>query len=264
MTQVIPEYDGCEWPIDSACFTERWETLTPEVQQRAVALASSTLRRLTGYRVGGCPVTVRPSPKRQTCWLPTQDGYHFSGQSFAPGVDAGGRWLNNCGTCRYDSGEVALPPPVGEVHEVRVDGDVLSAAAYRVDGNVLVWMGSGDAPWPVEQDMSLPLTEPDTFSVTYLNSYPVDSLGAQAAGSLAMEFALACSGSSKCRLPSGVTSIARAGVSMEIATGVFPDGRTGIREVDAYLDLWNPHRLSRPPTVYSPDLQRPRVVRRPL
>ena len=32
----------------------------PEVQDRAPGLASATLRRLTGYRVGGCPITVRP------------------------------------------------------------------------------------------------------------------------------------------------------------------------------------------------------------
>ena len=71
--------------------------------------------------------------------------------------------------------------------------------------------------------MTLADTEPDTFSVTYLNGYPVDGLGAYAAGVLAMEFAKACTGG-KCRLPAGVTSVARQGVSLQIATGAFPAG----------------------------------------
>ena len=51
---------GCPWPVDPACLGEKWDELDPEVQERATGLASATLRRLTGYRVGGCPVTVRP------------------------------------------------------------------------------------------------------------------------------------------------------------------------------------------------------------
>lgn len=48
------------WPIDLACSAEEWARYSESVQERAKALAVQTIRRLTGYRVGGCPVKVRP------------------------------------------------------------------------------------------------------------------------------------------------------------------------------------------------------------
>jgi hypothetical protein len=41
---------------------------------------------------------------------------------------------------------------------------------------------------------------------------------------------------------------------MEFSTGMFPDGMTGIREVDAYLTSINPNALRQPSRVWSPDL----------
>jgi hypothetical protein len=70
---------------------------------------------------------------------------------------------------------------------------------------------------------------------------------------LTCEFTKACSGG-KCRLPTAVTSIARQGVTMEVSSGMFPDGMTGIREVDAFLSSINPNALRIPPKVWSPDL----------
>jgi hypothetical protein len=35
---------------------------------------------------------------------------------------------------------------------------------------------------------------------------------------------------------------------------MFPDGMTGIREVDAYLTSINPNALRQPPRVWSPDM----------
>jgi hypothetical protein len=129
-----------------------------------------------------------------------------------------------------------------------VDGVVLDESEYFLDGSTLVRVGG---EWPVTQNMDLPDTEVGTFSVTYLNSFPVDGLGAYAAGILACEYAKACSGG-KCKLPSGVTEITRAGVTMTITSGAFPGGLTGIREVDAYIMAWNPTHLRSKPTVWSP------------
>lgn len=74
---AAPEYDVCLWPIDPACKTEEWNALNEVDQRRALALASSTLRRLTGYRVGGCPVTIRPAggPARRSTALCGVLGY---------------------------------------------------------------------------------------------------------------------------------------------------------------------------------------------
>lgn len=257
MTEMVPEFGGCLWPLDPACLSEEWEALSPSVAQRSHALASATLRRLTGYRVGACPITVRPSARRKACFVPfsVAPEWYF-GSPFRPGISSDGQWLNGCGpyNCDDDYCFVSLPPPVGVVHSVKIDGVLVPETDYGLDGNRLMWLGGGDCPFPKTQDVTLPDTEPGTFSVTYINGYPVDSLGAYAAGVLAMEFAKACTRAKGCRLPSGVTSIVRQGVSMEIAAGTFTDGFTGIREVDAYIGLWNPKALTSQARVWSPDL----------
>lgn len=256
----VPDYDGCLWPMDPACLTPEWEALDDDVKYRAHALASSTLHRLTGRRVGVCPITVRPCKPTVACGVPYYDSPYGT---FRPGMDLNGAWINSCG-CTTPCGhqnicEVKLPAPVGRVDEVKVDGAVVPSTDYRVDGNMLVYTGAGDCLWPSTQDLSASDSEPNTFSVTYLNAYPVDSIGAYAAGVLALEFSKACTGG-KCRLPAGVTTVIRQGVTLEITTGVFADGFTGIREVDSYIALWNPNGLQRQSTVWSPDLYTPRVV----
>lgn len=268
MTVTPPEATGCPWPVDPGCLGDDWDALDESVQDRSLALASATLRRLTGYQVGGCPITVRPCKAGCVGY-----GYHipaywdmagaWGAGGFWPHIESG-VWVNSCG-CTTDCAcetlcEIALPAPVGRVDEVKVDGQVVDPADYRVDGNRVVWVGSTDCPWPTCQDMAAADTEVGTFSITYLNSYPVDSLGAYAAGILAFEFAKACIGSGKCRLPAGVTTVTRQGVSYDIASGSFPNGMTGIREVDAYIALWNPKGLRQPVAVWYPGKPAVRVV----
>jgi hypothetical protein len=74
-----------------------------------------------------------------------------------------------------------------------------------------------------------------------------------------MEFAKACTGG-KCRLPANVTSVSRQGVAYEIAAGTFPEGTTGIREVDAWIGLWNPEGRRQSTQVWWPGKKTPRVV----
>lgn len=249
-----PASTACLWPLDQSCLGDEWETYTAAVQLRAHRLASASLARLTAGRVGVCPVTVRPQPRRNTCWF--AEPYMLGVAYPHPYVNGSGQWVN-CLPCSGDDlpCSVALPAPVGRVDEVKVNGAVLDPVTYTTYGNRLVWMGEGDCPFPDRQDVTAPDTEPGTFSVTYLNAYPVDSLGAQAAGTLAVEFARACAnGKAKCSLPSGVRAIARQGVTMDIPNGAFPDGKTGIREVDQYVAIWNPHNRTHAPVVYSPDM----------
>lgn len=258
-----PAFAGCEWPVDPACLTEQWEALDPDVKERSLAMASETLRRLTAYRVGGCPITVRPC-KPECCIPGLSMFWDGRGTPFYP-YNWNGSWRNcGCGgnTCKSHC-EVELPAPVGEITEIIVDGTTMDLTDFRVDnGNILVYTGSGDCPFNMAQDLSLPLTEEGTWGVTYSNSYPVDALGAYAVGLLAMEFAKACTGA-KCRLPAGVTTVVRNGVTMDITPGAFPDGFTGIREIDTFISLWKPPGSpDRSPTVYSPDLPQYRHVTR--
>lgn len=261
MTSPVPEYGGCPWPIDPACLADDWALLDPDVQARSIMLASSTLTRLTGYRVGGCPITVRPC--KRSC-ANTVIPYYTAHAWMNPHIAANGMWVNSCG-CTTDCSctelcEITLPGPVGGVTEVKVDGTVVPDTDYRVDGQRLVWIGTGACLWPVCQNLAAADDQPGTFSVTYLNSYPVDALGAYAAGVLANEFAKACTGSKACRLPSNVAAVTRQGVSFDLTPGTFPDGFTGIREIDAYVSLWNPKPIRQAPQVWSPDLHQPRVV----
>src|SRR5262245_6577692 len=264
---TTPVEYGFDWPIDTACLDDEWTNLDDTVKALSVDLASATLRRLTGYRVGGCPITVRPC--KQSCRDLLFPSYYDmlsygQGVSFWPHIGQAGLWVNSCG-CRTDCScealcEIALPSPVGPVYAVKVDGDDIDPDDYRVDGSTLVWVGDATCPWPTCQDLTQPDTEPGTFAITYLNAYPVDVMGAYACGVLANEFAKACSGK-KCRLPANVTAVTRQGVSFEIAAGSFPGGMTGIREVDTFIGLWNPRGLQQSAQVWSPDLRSPRVVR---
>jgi hypothetical protein len=106
--------------------------------------------------------------------------------------------------------------------------------------------------------MSLDNDQPGTFSVSYFLGAAPDGLMQSMAGMLAVEYAKACLNEKGCRLPTGVTTISRQGVSMEIRSTMFEDGLTGIREVDAYVAALNPFKLKARPVVYSPDVRKAR------
>ena len=222
----------------------------PEVVSRAEILAGQTLRMLTLNRVGGAPITVMPC--NNTCRRP----YPFSGTAlpFHPILLDSGAYANCfCGTycgCRQTN-YVTLTAPVGRIDEVTVDGIVLDSSAYHVeDGNKLVRLDG--KRWPACAGAK--------FTVTYLNGHEVDEMGQYIGGLLAQEFLLAMTSTKNCRLPANVTTITRQGMTMNLSTGMFPDGSTGIREVDAYLLQWNPYGMRTRPGVYSPDLPRQHAV----
>jgi len=232
------------WGLDSTCCDE-WDSLDPALQDRAEDLAWATLRTLSGGRIGNCPAEMRPclSAPCNACLMPTP-------------VLIEGEWYNHpCGTPRCSCTrlcEIVFPGPIAAVVSVDLGGVELPLSGFRVDnGNRLVRHGS--ACWPSCQDMTQPPGSPNTLTITYIPGIAPTEAALWAAGTLACEFSKACSGG-KCRLPSGITAIARQGVSFALSSGMFPDGMTGIREVDAYLTSINPHALRQPPTVWSPDV----------
>lgn len=93
----------------------------------------------------------------------------------------------------------------------------------------------------------------DDFTAADLGTTPVDALGARAGGVLAVEFLKLLTSDKKCRLPSSVTNVSRQGLTFEVTRGMWPEGKTSIPEVDAYLMLWNPHGLKTRPRVWVPD-----------
>lgn len=228
-----------------------WADWDDDLLCRAMTLAWDTLRVLSGGQVGNCPVLVRP------CASAPCSACSMAGPTLIRTGDCETCWTNAaCGqfgcSCTRLS-EIVLPGPVAELWQVKIDGAILPVDAYRVDnGNRLV-RTDGQA-WPSCQRMDADVdSEPGTLGVWYVPGVVPDAAGLWAAGVMTCEFAKACSGG-KCRLPSAVTAISRQGISMEISTGMFPDGMTGIREVDAYLTSINPNGLKMPSRVWSPDL----------
>jgi hypothetical protein len=241
------------WELDATCCScgDEWENYEDGVKERASALAWSTLRALTGGQVGNCPVLMRP------CLGPPCSVCNPDGVWMRPFI-RDGNWFNAvCGIdpCSCERlCEIVTPGPIAEVLSVVLDGEDIPLDNFRVDnGNHLVRQ-DGEC-WPSCQNMNLPLGEPGTLGITYVPGIKPDAAGLWAAGTLACEYAKACNGSKGCRLPSAVTSISRQGVSFNLSSTMFPDGMTGIREVDAYLTALNPAGLRVPPMVWSPDLQ---------
>lgn len=254
----IPALPDFCWPVDTGGCPD-FEYHNVEVRDLAEALAAQTIRMLTGYSVGGCPVLLRPCLSR--CL--TTAGYYQS-HAMNPYIDAYGSWHNACSCsptgCSCSALHRAyLGSPVGAVLEVKINGVPLDDSAWSVQGGYLIRQ-DGDS-WPVCQDLTLPDTETNTFSVSVQRGRPVDGLGARVAGTLACEYAKAISGDKSCRLPKNVTTITRQGVTLELDNSLFPGGLTGIREVDVYVRAHNPYGLRRPSAVWSPDVIKP-VIRR--
>lgn len=272
MSIPIPEPSNLCFPVDWSCDQDFYDDLMaeeggPAVVARAESFAALSLRMLTGYQLGGCPVVVRPCSPRcvPSSWLvapvPSGDGFGgYVGLGFTPYI-ANGSWFNGCG-CRADDcscttlQKVNLPGWVGSVTEVTIDGVLVPPSVYRVDNGTQLIRTDGGS-WPSCQDMNVGPDEEGSFTVTYAQGIPVDGNGAYAAGVLAREFALACRGGA-CSLPPGVVQVARSGITIDLAVGSFPGGMTGNREVDLYVQSMNPYAVRSMAEVFSPDVPRAR------
>ena len=259
MTDVCaPEADwSCRYSAEEMTAL-RDDPVTLHRVERAEAFAWSTLAALTAYRIGTCPVTVRPcaarcvpsgsyltAPVRSSgSWLPT---LRIGG----PYV-SGGNWYNACacrsqGDCACTSlSEVILPGPVGSIVSVFIDGVEIDRSAYRVDnGDRLVRLDGEE--WPACQDMAA-----GGFQVTYYRGAAPNLMTKAAAGALAVEFYAACA-DEPCKLPWNLTSMARNGESYEMGEGGIDGVVEAIPEVAAVVRIYNPYGLKSQPFVASPD-----------
>lgn len=257
--------DGTDWTCAYA--PEDIATLDPVIKERSEALAWSVLSALTGYRVSLCPITIRPCSQgcqRHTWYVaPVYSGNVEGTGVYGPYI-SGGQWFNGCG-CAGPSDcsctalcEVILPNEVGSITEVWLDGVLLPTTAYRVDNGRKVVLTNGEC-FPMCQDMEVNDPADGGVWIKYYPGVAPNDLLRYAAGVLANEFYLACSGKD-CRLPNGVTNIVRSGMSMTVQTGLFSDNVTGITEVDAVIRIYNPYGLKARPRVMSPDRNRGRIT----
>lgn len=234
-----------------------FDSLDEGLKVRALSLAWSTIRALTGGRVGQCPIVMRP------CFSTVPCGECYGPDWMSPYLDSAGDWKNararmsgTCSCCKVC--ELEMPGKVAAITEVNIDGWKLDPQLFRVDNGKTLVRQDGYC-WPDCQNLGAPEGAIGTITIKYLPGTLPTQAGLQAAGTLACEFSKAILGEKKCRLPSSVTSIVRQGVAMEMASSMFESG-TGIREVDAYVYSVNPHGLKTPPLVWSPDLPEHRIT----
>jgi hypothetical protein len=234
--------------VDRRCLPNAESDLDKIKQQLAEDMAVSVLWALTGRQFGVCPVIARPCP------TPCSGVLHswYNGPGWYPVWDDG-QWRNiTCGCpgsqCQASGpGVVHLPGPAVEVTEVKLGGTVLGPSEYALQGGYLYRTGGGK--WP-DQDLSRPLDEDGTWSVTYTKGIPVPPGVGVLVGTLALEFLNACTGG-KCKLPRRVQTVSRQGVTMTMVdpTDIYDEGITGIPEIDLFIKSVNPHKLLARPTV---------------
>lgn len=264
--------EPCNWDIVFNDCCDCWDSVSPNIQARALNYATSILWAATGRQFGLCEQTVRPCGRY--CNSGAQ-GWIWNDGLFSPWLPYvfNGQWRNcwcgcggpGCCTCEPHQ-QVYLPGPVAQVTQVVQDGFVIDPSLWRVDNNQ--WLVRTSGEWPTCQDYNVDsgvgVFNDNTLQVTYMRGYAVPQILLDAAATLACEFAKACTGAA-CRLPGRLSTVARQGVQLtfqnidELINNMF----TGIPEVDLAIKMFNPYGLARPMRIFSPDLPVTREVTQP-
>lgn len=230
----------CSWPHDP-CPCEPLEAMSAEDQAEIVGMASWLLWSATGRLYGPCPVSVMPC------------------QSPCGGC---GNSLRRCGCSSVY--EVKLAGPVSSITEVVVDGVTLDDSTYRVDD--WSWLVRLDGQrWPTQN-----VADPNHFRVDYMLGISPPPGAGTVTGILAAELAKAKCNDKTCRLPAGVRTVTRQGVTQEFSRSgglLSPFARVqnvfavdfGLPEVDTWVRAANaPGVLAG--AVWSPDMPTQRRI----
>jgi hypothetical protein len=148
---------------------------------------------------------------------------------------------------------------VREIIEVKIDGVVLADTEYELKDWKDLIRKNGES-WPNCQRIDLDDTEEGTWSVRYTYGQNPPWIGQMAARELACELYKSCTGDSlglECALPSGVTRMQRQGITIERdpftrwgrQEGIW---RTGLPQVDLFLNTYNPSGVRRRPVFVTP------------
>ena len=227
----------CEpWPIT-------WPNPIDDVDADLLAVAAKAAQGLlwsmSGRRLGVCSTREAYRPAcGGACGLPspTYEGRDVWRNSWAAG--------ENC--CDL----TLARQPVRDVSSVTVNGTVLDAGGYRVEGSTLKRVG---ACWECGEPCDeLPVV------VDYRYGADPPALAALAMGEVATEFLSLFQGGA-CRLPArGRRTISRNGTNIELTdpSTLVAIRRLGLPIADALIQMTNPNGLTARSRVYSPDLPR--------
>lgn len=236
-------------------------TFEDGILESALQIASDILFEFTNQRwPGECTETIRPVGCGCRGYGPA-----VYGSTVSHVVGAGPRWF--VGTHSSGVSEIRLPGyPVVGVDEVKIDGDVIDAARYRIDNNrTLVYLPASTSAvrqsWPCSQDMKLDSDQVDTFEVTYRYGTLPDVGGQFAAARLGFELALAFdpkADPTRSQLPQRVTQIVTRGQTLAMIDplDLFEKRKTGLAEVDLWAAAKNGATTGQQATVFYPGQQR--------
>lgn len=232
--------DDCGYVADLSTCNDLVMDSGPEKVERAITAARMVLHSLTATAFGACPEILRPCSYR-TCCAPA----HPWGPGVLPWQTQliNGVFLNTvcgCGPCSVDGIDIGET----EVMEVLVDGEpFLDWAVVR--GRLVSLQGQ----WPTTQDLSLAPDAVGAFAVKVRRTVAESPLSERALGELACETLKELCGL-KCKLPAGVRTVVRQGVTMEV--GGFPERRTGLTYPDMLIEQLNPQGLTSLAALWSP------------
>lgn len=255
----------CGWVIPDPVCCPEWATTDPVIKASAGDYAALILWAATARQFGLCTVTVRPCGMKRC-----QDGgaeffgYDWSGGTWVPYI-FNGTWFNCAcpGMCCCDPRcQVRLIGPVDSIVEVTIGGIAVDPATYRVDDNHWLVRTAGEC-WPTCADMDTDDGD-NVFEVTYIRGTTPPPALLRAASTLECEWAKACTGA-ECRLSNRVTSIARQGINIEMASpeAFMDEGMTGLWEVDSVITALNPYRRKQRSRIWAPEMNVPRTVTSP-
>lgn len=248
------------------------ESEIDEILAATLLQATDVLYMLSGKRFPGeCgPITVRPLARPTDADLHglVYRGYGLVGSGLlGANTTSSPPALSMYGVSQAP--EIVLEDyPVRQIIEVLIDGVVIPEEEYELRDQqslIRILQTQSSQPterygWPTSQRMDLPPTEPSTFAITYIHGADPGGGGRRACELLAA--AWVCDElADETRLPDRAVSVERQGITIQLANtmDLIEKGRTGVVQVDAWLQSVNPNNLTEDALVFTPD--RPAAAR---
>lgn len=218
---------SCPWPVDpEACGLSEFDP-DSDLFINSVAAASTIMTRLSGYTIGTCDRELRPLHLCRKCR----------------------RW------CCGGTDGLRLYAPyrlnVWDVTRVRLGPDEYDEDSWRFDrDDQMLWRVPPDV-WPSRDEKWSEAGEGGAFVIDAVVGTPPDAWALDVAARLTKELYLSCTGGSKCRLPSNVTTVTSTGITIRLRDS---EVNTFIPELGAWVNGVNPYGARLPGAVFSPEL----------
>lgn len=232
-------------PEDLRCSTDE-APISHDDAVEMIEMASSVLYEFTQHRWPGvCEAVIRPCAERSRVGVPIPSSWRLPwpmvpGQWSGSGLRGDWGW---CGCWRGGScgcttiSEIDLKNDIVEVTEVKVNGEILETSEYELQaGRYLVAIPPRS--WPCCQHLDRSDDDDGTMSIAVRFGAAPPRTGRTVAAALACEMAKAFGIiTGNCSLDDAARSVARQGVT--IVRGdpleLFPNGMTGVRRVDLWI-----------------------------